>query len=242
MDKNKQSNKSAKHYDHPLNHRIRELVNAQNIADLAQRLEVTQDAVNQWRAGYTRPDVDKLGRIAEYFSVSTDFLLGVRKEPTPDLAIQGVIDYTGLSENAIKILAKYKEKGTNFDPNNVGDKDAQWIISNLITHPNFQKAMLGICMAQYFNGMSDYTEKLIEIDHSSSDEEQRFTEEALESLAYRGWEVASPSDLAIGEEYKAVKMLNQITFEMCAVKCDAVFLREYIESINKEVSTNAPQR
>lgn len=76
MAENKKQTKEAKYYDFPLNSRLREMVNKKNIAVFSEALGVTQDAVRQWQAGYTRPDVDRLGKIAMYFGVSTDYLLG----------------------------------------------------------------------------------------------------------------------------------------------------------------------
>lgn len=44
--------------------------------DLAQRLGVTQQAVGKWETGRSSPDPDTLMRLAEFFGVSTDTLLG----------------------------------------------------------------------------------------------------------------------------------------------------------------------
>ena len=44
--------------------------------ELANRLGVTQQAVGKWETGRSSPDPITLMRLAEYFSVSTDTLLG----------------------------------------------------------------------------------------------------------------------------------------------------------------------
>lgn len=42
---------------------------------LAERLEVSRQAVGKWESGQSRPDMDKLVALAELFGVSTDYLL-----------------------------------------------------------------------------------------------------------------------------------------------------------------------
>ena len=45
-------------------------------ATLAEVLEVTQQAVQRWECGKSRPDVESLEKLSDYFKVSTDYLLG----------------------------------------------------------------------------------------------------------------------------------------------------------------------
>ena len=45
-------------------------------SEIANRLGVTQQAVGKWETGHSSPDPITLMRLAEYFSVSTDILLG----------------------------------------------------------------------------------------------------------------------------------------------------------------------
>ena len=50
--------------------------------ELANLVSVTRQAVQKWEAGTSRPDMDNLVSLAEYFKVSLDFLV-MGKEPTP---------------------------------------------------------------------------------------------------------------------------------------------------------------
>lgn len=45
--------------------------------ELAKKLHVTKQAVSNWENGNIMPSVDTLIQIAEFFSVSTDYLLGL---------------------------------------------------------------------------------------------------------------------------------------------------------------------
>lgn len=51
--------------------------------ELAQLLGVTRQAVQKWEAGTSRPDMDNLTALADYFKVSLDYLIRGEKEPTP---------------------------------------------------------------------------------------------------------------------------------------------------------------
>lgn len=46
-------------------------------AQLANELRVHQTAVSQWECGRTRPDRDTIVRLAAFYRVSTDLLLGI---------------------------------------------------------------------------------------------------------------------------------------------------------------------
>ena len=52
--------------------------------DLANLLNVTRQAVQKWEAGTSRPDMDNLVSLAEYFKVSLDYLvMGKELSPPP---------------------------------------------------------------------------------------------------------------------------------------------------------------
>lgn len=57
---------------------IRALRSAQGITqvELARALNVTKQSVSNWENGNIQPSIDMLSRIADHFSVSTDYLLG----------------------------------------------------------------------------------------------------------------------------------------------------------------------
>lgn len=52
-------------------------------SDLAAVLGTSTSAVGNWELGLREPDFQMLQRIAEYFHVSTDYLLGLTKEKAP---------------------------------------------------------------------------------------------------------------------------------------------------------------
>jgi len=50
-------------------------------AELAKQLDVTQQAVGRWEKSITTPDYLTLSKIASYFNVTTDYLLGLSDHP-----------------------------------------------------------------------------------------------------------------------------------------------------------------
>ena len=84
-----------------LNENIKSLRLSFNLSqvELAAALGVSKQCVSNWENDYIQPSVDMLIKLAKYFNVSTDYLLG--------LASESVIDVAGLSEREaahIKLL------------------------------------------------------------------------------------------------------------------------------------------
>ena len=75
---------------------------------LAKILDVTPAAVSQYRNGRTRPSDENLQKLAGIFNCSTDFLLGRNENPSPNYDIQIACRMTGLTEEAIDNISKYK--------------------------------------------------------------------------------------------------------------------------------------
>ncbi len=78
-----------------LNERIKILRMARNLSqvELAKKLNVSKQSVSNWENDNILPSIEMLMEIARFFSVSTDYLLG--------LDDRKVIDVEGLSEGEI---------------------------------------------------------------------------------------------------------------------------------------------
>ena len=64
-----------------------------NQVQFARKLSVTKQCVSNWENANLQPSIDMLRRIAETFSVSTDYLLGISDKMT--------LDVTGLSSEQV---------------------------------------------------------------------------------------------------------------------------------------------
>lgn len=67
-------------------------------AELARRLGITRNGVNSWEQGLSMPSPAFLVELAKAFSVSTDYLLGVKHLES--------IDVTGLEKRDVAVLAE----------------------------------------------------------------------------------------------------------------------------------------
>ncbi len=75
-----------------LSERIKQLRTDRNITqvELAKNLSVSKQAVSNWENDNIQPSIDMLVKISEYFSVSTDYLLGLDNKKY--LEISGLSD------------------------------------------------------------------------------------------------------------------------------------------------------
>lgn len=71
---------------------------------LADHLGITRQAVAQYLAGNTRPNIDILVKIAQFFSVSADYLLGLSPLQTQNVSMQEMCKQLGLSEWSLETL------------------------------------------------------------------------------------------------------------------------------------------
>lgn len=70
-----------------LNEQIRELRNIRGISQiqLANKLGVTKQSVSNWENDNILPSIEMLVKIANFFEVSTDYLLGLDNKRTLDV-------------------------------------------------------------------------------------------------------------------------------------------------------------
>lgn len=93
-------------YKLPFATRLRKLLDEKGttITALSKVLGISRQAVSQYADGTGQPNVDKLRMIADYFEVSTDYLVGLSDIPTRNETIRGIHEKTGLWEEAISSL------------------------------------------------------------------------------------------------------------------------------------------
>lgn len=79
--------------------RINELIT--NTKELAEYLGCSLQAINQFKAGKSMPKTENIIKMAEFYGVSIDYLLGVSDFAQPYMSVS---EYTGLSKKAIDTL------------------------------------------------------------------------------------------------------------------------------------------
>ncbi|HBH95036.1 MAG TPA: hypothetical protein DDX91_04740, partial [Ruminococcaceae bacterium] len=85
---------------------------------LADDLGITRQSLSLYEKAERTINIDLIVKIADYFDVSTDYLLGRTTNKTTDIDLQAVCDYTGLSEKAIIFLhtLSNRAKGIEISP------------------------------------------------------------------------------------------------------------------------------
>jgi len=72
---------------------------------LAEHLACSPQAINQYRAGTSRPSLDNLCKIATFYGTTTDWLLGLPwGTKSLDTDVMKAVSYTGLSEKTVQTL------------------------------------------------------------------------------------------------------------------------------------------
>lgn len=77
-------------------------------SDLAEYLGVSSVAIGQYYNGDALPSMDNLIKIAQYFNVSTDYLLGLTDVKSTDADLKAVAEYLCIGEELIKNFNVFK--------------------------------------------------------------------------------------------------------------------------------------
>ena len=80
--------------------------NNETQSELAQEIGVGTSMISMWEKGINYPEVKKLIEIAEYYNVSTDYLLGLQTEKDENHYIFNI------QNNYIKLIHKKTTRGT----------------------------------------------------------------------------------------------------------------------------------
>ena len=72
--------------------------------ELAAHLGVPDNTVSYFVSGRRTPNTEQIAKIADFFDVSADYLLGRTNAKTTDKDLRFICEYTGLSENTIMTL------------------------------------------------------------------------------------------------------------------------------------------
>ena len=93
-------------YNDPFPVRLRELLDRKRGGqkELARHLGKTSQAVGYYKDGSTLPDCGVLASIADFYGVSTDYLLGRTDVASPDVTSQAASRRYGLSEESLRTL------------------------------------------------------------------------------------------------------------------------------------------
>lgn len=77
---------------------------------IAGEMEISESMISKYRND-KQPTLDSLVKLAKYFNVSTDYLLGLTDAPSADVKARAVEEYTGLSAESVEYLHRLRQQG-----------------------------------------------------------------------------------------------------------------------------------
>ena len=99
-----------------LKNRLEELIEARqdtdyhyNLVKQCEQMDINYQTFQKYLKGTSQCSAENLVKIANYYKVSVDYLLGLTDISTTNKDLRFVCDYTGLSEKAVTTLKAYNE-------------------------------------------------------------------------------------------------------------------------------------
>ena len=99
--------------------RLQDLINREKVLNgktvdvLGKEIGCSKTSLSEWQNGKKYPNSEQLVKLARYFNVTADYLLGLTDTKMLNTDIRKVTDYTGLSEKAVVFLNAEKTHGIN---------------------------------------------------------------------------------------------------------------------------------
>lgn len=78
------------------------------LTDIASKIGITRQTLSAYEKNQSKPDYETLKKLAQFYNVSTDYLVGLEEGTTHNY--QYIIRETGLTEKAITLLQKFNKK------------------------------------------------------------------------------------------------------------------------------------
>lgn len=115
---------------------------------------ITRQSVGQWCLGNTYPSLKIVPIIAEFFDVSTDYLLTNTDIETNETTTVAVCQYTGLSQTSVNVLSEFRAASIIIDLLNT---QAKIIAKNNNTKEEITKAAIA-CIRSIYNATDGHIE------------------------------------------------------------------------------------
>lgn len=186
--------------------RFRELSNKSNKSydELAAEFGATRQTVSKWITGESIPNIDALFKMAKFFNVSTDYLLGISNTVSADANVKAAMEYTGLTEAAIERLHGGFDYPEYYEMNidDVEKEENLRVVSALITSHEFENMVSSLGEAAKWAYLESALSKLqmqrneadmlagkTKPEPISAEERYRITAELLQVLMTEGFYV-----------------------------------------------------
>ncbi len=211
-----------------------------NLAEyIEQRLgeSVTRQAVGQWCNGNTCPNLRTVPIIAEFFGVSTDYLLTDTEIRTTDAELKAVCEYTGLSETAIiKTKTALKEdfffEELNIWVSRILQSDAFWDVANLAMEHDHDNET-----ARYLECIESALDEVVKSEYSIENKKALFKsiadiymlncQQIYEDEEYRRNKQPDEKWQWIDDLFPETYYLERLAEHFCSEMCERLEIIEY---------------
>ncbi len=163
--------------------RLRQLMEERKTTQkvLAQAVGVRPQTISLYTTGQSYPDVNGLRKIAQFYNVSADWLLGLTDHQTIQPDIKAICEYLEIQEYNLPFLRGF----FHHDP-----EHANYLFEN----PYFQSAIMAYTAYNRFQLISKEAQEGIDIPEGESPD---FTVYALQRESMMDWAVASQNFSAL---------------------------------------------
>jgi len=169
---------------------LRKELDDNNISQLtlSKKVGIARQTISLYCTGQSYPDTNTLSKIADFFDVSTDYLLGRTKVKSKKIEMRSICDYTGLSEKALyKLIVFSRHCNALFNE----------CVSEIIANDYFYKFIESIIktieleqwISEDFEGAKLYTNNMEEIYRDGVDYAPSYFEINLSDVARHQTEV-----------------------------------------------------
>lgn len=118
---------------------------------LSKDLDISKSALGYYENCGRTPDIEFLEKVAEYFKVSVDYLLGRSNTKTNDADIKAICDYIGLSDKAVDFLHNLVEKTKDKENHEAVFEGISSLFSSGEKSKDFIKNFIGYIYSAYRN-------------------------------------------------------------------------------------------
>lgn len=184
--------------------RFRDLFNEKGCSqeELGKTIGAARSTVATWLDGRTVPNAYMVKAIAEYFSVSADYLLCISDTRSSDVNVKSAMEYTGLTEEAVERLHRGFDYPEYYKMNrdDADKEESLRVTSSLIASHEFENMVISlgeaakwaylestICKLQVQRSEADILAGKTEPEPISEDERDRITAELIQVLMTEGF-------------------------------------------------------
>ena len=198
---------------------------------LAKAIGISQASLSKYAANDAEPGITALVKLAEYFNVSIDYLAGRTDVRSPKPEMQAAVEFTGLSEQAVKKLQE-------FNPiDSPGRRTTSDVASFILTSDEFDWFAGAVIIAQDCNYLLAHKTALEMIPELEGWEKFRHYFDLWANSPQSA--ITSLEERVELEEFHAIRSMSVIVADLCAHASAGIATMKWVEEHTKAGEPNA---